>query len=150
MWPDFTKRENVWLGTSISNQKNAEEYIGKLRESSSLAQYIFLSLEPQIDFVDLAPWLLPAPSIDWVIVGGESKQPNCDPRAFNINWARDAIVQCRAAGVPCFIKQLGSNVLDGRQQLRFEDSHGGDMTEWPEDLRVRECPESFNSKIAAA
>lgn len=84
------------------------------------------------------------PAIDWVIVGGESG-PGARP--FNIQWARDVIAQCKAAGVACFVKQLGANAQtfceDHGVPHRLEcltDRKGGDMSEWPEDLRVREFP----------
>ena len=54
------------------------------------------------------------------------------------------VSQCRAAGVPCFIKQLGSYVVHGRVQdarIRLRDRKGGDPKEWPSDLRVREFPD---------
>lgn len=66
----------------------------------------------------------------------------------------------KAAGVPVFVKQLGSKpigreqsaLVSGcdwdnyaaaeRQQLSLiKDRKGGDMDEFPEDLRVREFPE---------
>lgn len=78
-----------------------------------------------------------------VIVGGESG-PKARP--FNIQWARDVIAQCRAAKVACFVKQMGSNLgnlgprFDYSGRVHFKDSKGGDMSEWPEDLRVREFP----------
>jgi protein gp37 len=140
MWPgDY--RDNVWLGTSIANQRNADEDIDKLLPCRDLTPILFLSLEPQIAFVDLQPWL---PFLDWVIIGGESKQPNSTPRPFDIRWAADTIDQCEQAQVPMFLKQLGANVWDGKRQLHFRDKrHGGDITEWPRHLRVRQCPESF-------
>jgi LSD1 subclass zinc finger protein len=98
--------------------------------------------------------------LDWVIVGGES-----GPRArpMDLAWARSLVAQCRAAGVTPFMKQLGSkpgyqgDVLaaaphpDWRHTDRdpkhpgwtlygLRESHGRDMSEWPEDLRVREFP----------
>lgn len=46
-------------------------------------------------------------------------------------------------GVPCFVKQLGSNPRDDEEKsIKLNDSHGGDWDEWPEWARVRECPES--------
>ncbi len=105
--------------------------------------------------------------IDWVIVGGESG-PGARP--LDIAWARSAVKQCKAADVPCFVKQLGANpVVDaGRQhhydfgefigrkarfspvdplhpstgqwRVHFDDKKGGDMSEWSKDLRVREMP----------
>lgn len=75
--------------------------------------------------------------IDWVIVGGES-----GPRArpFGIGWARDIIGQCRKAGVPVFVKQMGARPVDAAGPVRLRDRKGGDIDEWPEDLRVREYP----------
>lgn len=49
--------------------------------------------------------------IDWVIVGGAS-----DPMAgpFDVEWALDLWQQCRAQGVPFFLKQLGRRpIFDG-------------------------------------
>lgn len=85
------------------------------------------------------------PSLDWVIVGGESGD---DARGFFVEWARDAIGQCRGAGVAVFIKQLGSNAkyLDHEdstvRRLELRDSKGGEMHEWPDDVQVREMPEA--------
>lgn len=97
--------------------------------------------------------------IDWVIVGGESG-PNARP--CRVEWIRAIVQQCRAAGVPCFVKQLGSNP-EGNElwqptgRLRRDkagnlkaiqlartiiDRKGGAIGEWPEDLRVREFPKA--------
>jgi hypothetical protein len=90
------------------------------------------------------------------VVGGESGH---GARPFDLTWARSAIAQCRAAGVPVFVKQLGANprsrnAADGEPLYLdryghdptgdyvpvLRDHKGGDMAEWPEDLRVREYP----------
>src|SRR6185369_17246160 len=98
--------------------------------------------------------------IDWVIVGGESG-PGARP--FDIAWARKIVGQCRATGTAVFVKQLGARPYDGEDEsgtcectqwteycespthptgfLRLRHRKGGDMSEWPEDLRVREFPE---------
>lgn len=46
--------------------------------------------------------------LDWIIVGGESNQGRHKARPFNVAWARATIRQCKAAGVPVFVKQIGS------------------------------------------
>lgn len=144
MWPqDGKRRENVWLGTSISNQKNANAYIDALQTARRFTPVLFLSLEPQIGSVDLSSWLEPKPLLDWVITGGESRQGHGEPRPFSLNWARVTMDQCAAAGVPWFFKQFGSTVYDGDRKVVLNDLHGGNWDEWPEELRVRECPESF-------
>lgn len=50
--------------------------------------------------------------------------------------------ECRVAGVPAFVKQLGANAIGEAERIRTYDRKGGDMDEWPEDLRVREFPET--------
>lgn len=95
--------------------------------------------------------------IDWVIVGGESG-PGARP--CNVEWIRSIVHQCQNAGVPCFVKQLGAHYVDapngiGGHQARapeglgikirnLKDRKGGDMNEWPADLRVRQFPEVRN------
>lgn len=86
---------------------------------------------------------LPAP--DWLIVGGESG-PGARP--FDVPWARSVVQQCKAANVPCFVKQLGSEpreyaeIAGALAHLQLRDRKGGDISEWPADLMVREFPEA--------
>jgi protein gp37 len=92
--------------------------------------------------------------IDWCIVGGESGPGS---RPMHVEWARSLVRQCEAASVACFVKQLGScasdpvNGLAGAAlavpeeaaplvSLRLKDKKGGDPSEWPSDLQVREFP----------
>jgi protein gp37 len=120
-WP----LSNVWLGTSVEDQKCVDERIPHLIRAPAAIRY--LSVEPLLGEVDLAHWMS---DIDWVIVGGESG-PNARP--CELSWVRGVVDQCDEYDVPCFVKQLGSAV--GLRERR-----GGDMAEWPEDLRVREFP----------
>ncbi|MEX3967320.1 DUF5131 family protein [Paraburkholderia sp. EG286B] len=66
-----------------------------------------------------------SPSIDWVIVGGESG-PGARP--MNPDWARSLRDQCAHAGVPFFFKQFGEwapapeiNDASGGMFHRFDD-----------------------------
>jgi protein gp37 len=98
------------------------------------------------------------PKIGWAIFGGESG-PGARP--CNVEWIFDGVRQCEVAGVATFVKQLGAmpvadnaNRMDwpegthtkgygeGAAACRFllSDKKGGDMSEWPEDLRIREFP----------
>jgi protein gp37 len=126
-WPD-----NLWVGVSITTQATTSR-IKHLCEVPATVRY--LSMEPLREFVDIRPFL---DRLNLVIVGGESDQGEYRANPFDIDWARRIIANCRDAGVPCFIKQLGSNVLGLRGQPR--DHHGGNWSEWPEDLRVRQMP----------
>jgi protein gp37 len=160
-------RPLVWLGTSVSDQKTADEWVPRLLQAEGV-RLRFLSVEPLVGPVDLRAFL-PAliggyrvhkpehfpRSIGWVIVGGESG-PNA--RQCRVGWVRDLVLQCREAGVPCFVKQLGSAFVDEKNgvagarlkvssdardlvRARLTDDKGGDPSEWPEDLRMRQFPE---------
>ncbi len=104
-------------------------------------------------------------ALDWVIVGGESGP---GARLCRTEWIGDIVKQCRFVGVPVFVKQLGSvpyvqaarlRYWEWRHVKRAEDRRfthavddalgwrvhlhnrkGGDIDEWPQDLRVREFP----------
>ena len=94
-----------------------------------------LSVEPLWEAVDLE-----LDGFGWAIVGGESG-PLSHP--FDLLWARDIRTKCRQAGVPFFMKQLGANPVENGNRLRLVNGHGGDWSEWPEDLRIREVPAAF-------
>jgi protein gp37 len=112
-WP-----RNVWLGTTVENQRWAEKRIPHLLEQPAAVS--FLSCEPLLGSINLDPWLTPVQgsrSVGWVIVGGES-----GPRArpMNPDWARALRDQCDAHGVPFHFKQWGnwrpaSGRLDGHE-----------------------------------
>lgn len=137
---------NVWLGVSVENQKTADERIPILLQTPATVRWV--SAEPLLGAVNLLPYLGTWSGIDWLVIGGESGP---GARSFNIAWARKLIDQCKAAGVPVFMKQCGSNPqLTGHPAglpnntyttgLKFKSRKGGDPSEWPEDLRIREMP----------
>ena len=127
-WP-----ENLWAGTSVTTQVTTSR-IDSLLKVGDEQTVRFLSVEPQIERIDLQAWL---PKIDWVIQGGESGRRG---RPFDLAWADDLIDQCRKHSVPLFIKQLGSVVTHRRERIAFQDGHGSDWTVWPKRLRVRQMP----------
>lgn len=142
-WP----LSNVWLGVSVENQHFADERIAELVNTPSAVR--FLSLEPLLEHVDLmAESHFFHHFIHWVIVGGES-----GPRArpFDLAWARSILRQCKPFGIPVFVKQLGANarqlmirpgcsVREAFEPLDLHDRKGGNIDEWPSDLRIREFP----------
>lgn len=152
-WADCGWPINIWLGTTVEDQKRAEERIPVL--AAIPAHTRFLSCEPLLGPLDLSRWLhlewmdalgpfdAPAsfrgdggwgremfatlngrcPSIDWVIVGGESGPGH---RLLNLAYARDLVDQAAAAEVACFFKQVGGRTpsaggdqLDGRTWKEF-------------------------------
>ena len=77
-----------------------------------------------------------------MIAGGESGRRDF-VRPFDLSWARELRDHCRETGVAFFLKQLGRRPVSEGEELKLRDTHGGDWTEWPKDLRVREMPEAF-------
>jgi len=49
-------RQNVWLGTTVENQEQADKRIPELLKCSELAPVLFLSCEPLLGPVDLSKW----------------------------------------------------------------------------------------------
>jgi len=165
--------EWMWFGASVESQPYADARIPELFQTRCAVR--FLSVEPMLEAVDLhgprsmamvdcgeakcsnhSGLYCPLDDINWVICGGESG-PGARP--FNLAWAESLLEQCRAAGVPFFMKQVGGNpvgeglgtakVHHGKPEARYAqgsharvlwDSKGGTMSEWPEHLRVREFP----------
>lgn len=119
-------RQNVWLGTSVENQAAADERIPALLRAAHLARFTFLSMEPLLGPVDLwgARYEKPnggisgavshtwKPSVDWVIVGGESGQ---GARAMAPEFPRRLRDECGAASVPFLFKQWGEYDAEGRK-----------------------------------
>jgi protein gp37 len=80
--------------------------------------------------------------LEFVICGGESGR---DAHPFDLAWARRLRDDCHEAGVSFFLKQLGAHVVESfyakmpggldANRLDLRDSHGGEETEWPDDLR---------------
>jgi protein gp37 len=127
-WP-----ENLWAGTSVTSQATTSR-IKHLVEVGDERTVHFLSVEPQVEAVDLRTWLQ---KIDWVIQGGESGR---NARQFDLSWAISLMEHCARLGVPYFLKQLGSHVVGSGRKVAFGDSHAGDWAEWPIPLRIRQMP----------
>ncbi len=112
--------KNVWLGTTVEDQERADERIGEL--SNVQARVRFLSCEPLLGHIRLGG------AIDWVIVGSESG-PKARP--MPLDAAASIVTQCRAQGVPVFVKQIANE----------HDRKGGNPIHWPAGDWPREFPE---------
>lgn len=135
---------NVWIGVSAGADQAAA-----------------LAIPSRVHFLSCEPMLKPlnfehARKFSWIIFGGESGNK---ARPCNIAWIDEGLGLCRTYKIPAFVKQLGAKpyyepvpahrvesrwpvVCDAEHPLKLRDSHGGDMAEWPEDLRMRQFPEA--------
>jgi protein gp37 len=114
---------NVWLGTSVEDQPNADTRIPELLATPAPVR--FLSCEPLLGPVSVVGGLH---AIQWVILGSESGPKR---REMSIAWAGWLVEQCRAAGVACFVKQISTP----------SDPHGGNSIHWPPGDWPREFPD---------
>ena len=136
--------ENVWLGTTVENQAEADRRIPHLLAVP--ARVRFLSCEPLLGPLDLLqdgdgplanaePTLAQvdgpngahfirhgASRLDWIIAGGESG-PGARPT--HIDWFRRLRDQCAAAGVPFLFKQHGDWVALRDQGPGYWPTDGG-------------------------
>ena len=139
LWRDelpIVPRPNVWLGTTIEDQRRADERGPALADLPAALR--FYSVEPMLERVRM-----PLAGIGWVIVGGESG--GREARPIDVDAIRDVRDQAGAVGVPVFVKQLGS-VWARANHAR--QPHGADPAEWPEDLRVQQMPRGVIGGVA--
>ena len=116
--------ENVMFGTSPVSQKTANDLIFQL---SKVNGYKFLSIEPQLEKIDLMVKVKDSDMVlldivDWIINGGESGHTK---RPFEADWGRLLRDVCKVKGVPFFFKQIDK------------------IKEIPEDLLVRQLPKNI-------
>ncbi len=152
---------HIWLGVTAENQEQADKRIPILLQIPAAKR--FVSIEPMLGAVDFKDYLISckdcgndgsnayivsydhqlcgrackvgsdlANGLDWIIVGAESGPKR---RWMDYYWAINVVDQCKAAGVPVFVKQV-------------HRSHTGEkwflcknIDKWPEDLRVRQYPD---------
>lgn len=167
--PDVLALPSVWPGVTVESPAYLWRAEALLKVNCAGPRWI--SYEPALEWVDFEKMVAPCgptcpgcddPSIEWVVIGGESQQAakaGCSrPVApFDLEWPRRLIRLGRETGTAIFVKQLGSFpiwdgcglvahnppgptetvVVDGREMLclRLRDRKGGSPEEWPEDLR---------------
>jgi protein gp37 len=144
-WPT-----NVWPGTSVTRRDGMKGRLNSLLGVGGDDTTRFVSVEPQIEELNLLQWL---PQLDWIIQGGESGSETGDemqrPRRFDVAWARSLAAQCKEARTAYFLKQLGTLAMNGDRALNLKDHHGGDWDQWPKDLRIRQVPDGKKRAVIA-
>lgn len=139
---------HIYHGLTVCNPAEADEKIPIFLQVPGKK---FLSLEPLLGPIKLLQYLIRGEcidrcpegndcsecnpgfasqffdhQIDAVILGGETG-PGARP--MHLDWAISIVQQCKTAGVPVFVKQIHVNGKTSK-----------DISEWPDELRVRELP----------
>jgi protein gp37 len=133
---------NVWLGTSVEDQARAESRRQPMAELAAEGWLTWVSYEPALERVEWKGWEF----LKWMVIGGESG-PNA--RRFHLTWMALALEWAQERNIAVFDKQVGSYAVAGPSHRRFltEDRKGGDMAEWPADLRIREFPTTAGASL---
>jgi protein gp37 len=150
VWP----LPNLWIGCSIEDQETANKRLPLLQLIP--AHRRFVSIEPLIDSIDLGfaypcgyycdssighvdhpfwSWGTDT-QLNWLIMGAESGSQS---RPFEPAWLETIIQQADLAGVPLFIKQLGSHWASRSGNSRV-DPRGEDASLWPFIWRIQQIP----------
>lgn len=138
-WP------NVWLIPSIWDQVSADRVIPLLLDTPAAVRGV--SLEPMLGAVEFNHHQLgacncydegnPHPSLDLVILGGES---GAGARPMRPEWALSVYRQCKAAGVPFCFKQWSAAPWTPAEDA-YAREHATELLEmvqsceWPEVTR---------------
>lgn len=160
-WP-----ANIWTGTSVTGKAT----VCRIRDLLPMPGVRFVSVEPLVEDIGFPDAIFAYQDmgstphhkrlgpiegmepIDLVIVGGESDQSPHKARPFDVQWARTFVKVASHTPIKVFVKQFGSRPYDSSRcisidgpdshaiELDLIDSHGGDWSEWPAELRVREMP----------
>ena len=139
---------NIWPGVTICNQPEADEKIPLLLQIPAAVRWV--SIEPMLGPIDLVKaqaigeeiiddwypgYTKRMKFINWVVLGGETG-PGARP--MKEEWATSVVNQCRAAGVPVFVKQIH---VDDKVGKKWKQRVSKNMDEWPCQLKFRELPE---------
>jgi len=129
--------KNVILGTTVENQKTADQRIPVLLQARAAVHLI--SCEPALEFVKFKDaWFSPQNEgqwlnivecghglINWLVMGCESGH---NRRPMDIEWVRKTQKQCEEAKVAFFLKQMEvegkvvkAPMLDGKQYLEIPE-----------------------------
>jgi protein gp37 len=123
---EYLPIQNIWLGTSVENQRAAEKRIPELLNIPAVVR--FLSCEPLLGPLELdeipqalfsvekdenSVFQVNHSKINWVIVGGESGP---GARLMDDEWVLSLKDQCAAGNIPFFFKQWGEWVPQSQMQ----------------------------------
>ena len=119
--------KNIILGTTCETQEWADKRIPDL--IATPAAYRMLSLEPLLEPIDLSRPDYGGGAIDLVVVGPETGTKR---RSTKPEWIISIVEQCRAAGVPVWVKvfPVGKRISNNPAEWPAELTRLGEMRQW--------------------
>jgi protein gp37 len=98
-------QQNVWLGFSAGRQKYFDKRWEDMRPLAEAGWFVYVSLAPLLERIVLPGDFLRLAK--WVIVNGEGEgAPRDRCRDMDPMWVRAILDQCRAAGIPFFLRGM--------------------------------------------
>lgn len=133
--PHLLHAHNIWFGTSVGSEKGKQRIYNLLAVDCKTR---FVSFEPLWEEVDMNLDLMDLMKIHWAIIGGESgnETGKYRYRPCQIEWIERLITDLQPT-TAIFVKQLGTYLA---KQLRMSDRHGGNIEEFPKNLKIRQFP----------
>jgi protein gp37 len=110
------------LGFSAENPACFAERWPYMRRLADAGWFVYVALSPLLELVTLPPDFVALGKRTWVVVYGECnrwERERCTP--MQEDWARAILAQCRAAGIPFFIRGMhtGAHVPPDLQIRQF-------------------------------
>lgn len=132
---DLLQANNIWFGTSVGSPEGGHR-IDKLLKVDCRVRYI--SFEPLHERVSMNLDISDLVKIHWAIIGGESGNETGQYRyrPCKIEWIEELIADLTPT-TAIFVKQMGTHLA---KEIGMNDRHGGDISEFPKHLRIRQFP----------
>jgi protein gp37 len=136
--------DNLWLGTSVSTQADADERIPELLKVD--CKHKWLSVEPLLEDINFSPttWNFSSgigitdrylSRIDWLVIGGETFH---GARPAKVEWFKHISDQCKDAGISYYWKQWGTALSREKEFINLNN--------WDSDVNCltrRELPKEL-------
>ncbi len=115
---------NIWVGISVSTQKDYDEMMPIFKKITALNK--FISIEPMLEQINLSEHI---DCLKWIILGAES---GSNRRPFETKWAGYVLAECHINNIPFFYKQ-GRDV--NNKVIHMPELNGKIYAEYPEGLK---------------
>jgi protein gp37 len=98
-------QKKLWCGFSAEDQECFDQRWADVRLLAQAGWFVFVSIAPMLGAVTLPADFLALGKRTWVIVGGEQGKKT-RARPMDPAWARAIYAQCKAAGIPFFMRGM--------------------------------------------
>ena len=102
-------RDNMWYGTSITGQKDAEARTWRMQQVNNYN--LFVSIEPLLEYIEPETADYITDVFDWVIIGAETGRRK-DTVVPEKEWINAIFYMCKKKDIPVFMKESLRYIAD--------------------------------------